>query len=252
MKRLILCLLALLLSVPAMAEGTDAVPLTFADDLAGVYCYPEGASEAEARYVYRYAYPQIAGNSDIAVMINTTYQLTVTDALGFEVPMLASDVQEGEAQKQVDISYEITCLNDSYLSVAVTKTARSGGELTSHIAAGHVFALTGEKAGTIVSLPYVLGILADDESDEWYKERQTAKADACVRELVWNALQDMDIALWDDLTFEEFEAGFYPEEDFYLNEDGDPVFFLLAGTVAPEEAGIIQVTIAMETLLDEI
>ena len=48
------------------------------------------------------------------------------------------------------------------------------------------------------------------------------------------------------------EAVFYPEEDFYLDENGDPVFYLLENTVALPEAGILLVPISLETLLDEL
>ena len=55
-----------------------------------------------------------------------------------------------------------------------------------------------------------------------------------------------------DCTDEELEAAFYPEEDFYLDENGDPVFYLLENTVALPEAGILLVPISLEMLLDEL
>ena len=55
-----------------------------------------------------------------------------------------------------------------------------------------------------------------------------------------------------DCTDEELEAAFYPEEDFYLDENGDPVFYLLENTVALPEAGILLVPISLATLLDEL
>ena len=42
------------------------------------------------------------------------------------------------------------------------------------------------------------------------------------------------------------------EEDFYLDENGNPVFYLLENTVALPEAGILLVPISLETLLDEL
>jgi magnesium-transporting ATPase (P-type) len=38
----------------------------------------------------------------------------------------------------------------------------------------------------------------------------------------------------------------------YLDENGDPVFYLLENTVALPEAGILLVPISLETLLDEL
>lgn len=248
MKRLFLIALALLLALTSASAET----ITFADDLTGEYIYPADASEEDARYIYRYCYPQLAGESDLATLINTTYAYTASDAVGFEAPMLATDVQEGDPQKLVQITYEVTCITEEYLSVAIYKRV-TVDENTTTVVNGHVFSLTGGKAGMITSLPYILGLLEAGETDEWYLDRQTAKADACVRELIWERLQsEYGSILYDDLTFEEFEAGFYPEEDFYLNQDGDPVFYLMAGSVAEEEEGLLFISISMDELLDEI
>ena len=96
----------------------------------------------------------------------------------------------------------------------------------------------------------------DGKVDTWLQDRQTAKADNCVRELVWAEIERMmksgDVPFYDGLTFEELEAAFYPEEDFYLDENGDPMFYLLENTVALPEAGILLVPISLETLLDEL
>ncbi len=106
--------------------------------------------------------------------------------------------------------------------------------------------------GVAANLPNLLGILDVENADEWYRDRQIAKADSCARELVWAMLEDGDIPLLDGLTEEDFEWLFYPEEDFYLNENGDLVFFLQEGLLTPEEYGVILCPIPLETLLDEI
>ena len=245
MKFLLSLLLALTLTMPAMAE------FVLTDDLTGVYTYPEGSTEQDALYVYRYRYPQLAGDSEAAMLLNTTYAYTAADALAFEAPMLASELTEDDPQQVVDVSYQVTCQSEEYLSFCITKTVTFGDSVTT-VATGHVFSLQGDRIGTIISLPHLLGILDGTETDEWYQERQTAKATRCARELVWDALDSMDLPLYDDLTFEEFEAGFYPEEDFYLNKTGDPVFYLLPGSVCPPEEGEVLVTIPLDVLLDEI
>ncbi len=252
MIRLLITLMLLcLLPLSSLAE----FPLTFSEDLTGEYCWPEAASAEAASYVYRYAYPQIAGDSELALNINTVFNYEVTDALGFECPMIGSSHPAEEGQMQVDLAYDITQQNDKSLSVRIDKTV-TVGEQISRIVKGYTFALTGEKAGMVTSLPYLLGLLKDNETDEWYIERQTAKADACARELVW-ALIEKDMKqegslIYPDITFEEFEWGFYPEEDFFLNDDGDLVFFLQEGVIAPAEAGQFFYTVSMDDMLDEI
>ena len=252
MKRMLLLLLALcLLPLSAMAEEVPVL----GEDITGVYVYPEGASEADARYIYRYTYPQIAGESDVALLINTTYQYQASDALGFECPMNASSLPETDPQMVITITYEVTLLSADYLSVLIRKEVVSG-DYTAVIISGHVFPLTGAEPGAVTSLPYLLGILDPNETDEWYLDRQVAKADKCAREMVWAMIQPRmaaeDSIYYDDLTYEEFVDCFYPEEDFYLNEAGDVVFFLQEGIAAPSEYGPLTYTIPLETILDEI
>lgn len=252
MYRLMILLLALtLLPMVCLAEP----PITFTDDLTGVYTWPEGASVEEASYVYRYTYPRVAGESELALTINQVFQYEADDALGFECPMNASAHDPALGQMEVLISYEIVHLSEEFLSVRVDKQVTLG-ETVSNVVKGYSFMLTGMEAGTVTSLPYMLGVIAPEETDEWYLDRQTAKADACARGLVWMRIeQDMKAdgsPIYEDMTFEEFEWGFYPEEDFYLDAEGNFVFFLQEGMIAPVEAGQFFYTIPLDELLDEI
>lgn len=252
MFRLMILLLALtLLPMPCIAEA----PLTFAPDLTGVYTWPEGAPESEASYIYRYTYPQLAGDETLSLTINNIFQYEATDALGFECPMTASDHPAELGLMEVRLQYTITHLSTQSLSVRIDKQVMVG-ETASHIIKAFTFSLTGANAGRVTSLPYLVGLVKSGESDEWYIDRQTAKADACAREMVW-ALIEKDMAaegspIYGDLTFEEFEWSFYPEEDFYLDADGNLVFFLQAGSIAPAENGHYTYTITLEEMLDEI
>ena len=252
MFRIFLLMLALsLVPVSSMAEA----PLTFAEDLSVLYTWPENVNPEEASYIYRAVYPQIAGESSLALTINQVFQYEADDALGFEAPMIGSSHDPAQGQMQVDISYQIVHLSDRFLSVRVDKTI-AVDESISHIVKGYTFTLTGAEAGTVTSLPYMAGIIRENETDEWLIGRQIAKADACVRDMVWFLIErDMKknvSAIYEDMTFEEFEWGFYPEEDFYLNEDGSFVFFIQAGIIAPAEAGAFYYTITLDELLDEI
>ncbi len=245
MKKLIPLLFLLFMPLLCSAE------VLFGEDQAGLYIYPEGAAEADALYVYHAVYPRIEGDHEIAELINNTYAYLLTDAFGFECPMNATSLPADGPQMKVSIVYEVTHQSDSYLSIKLIKTVEYAGDVDVMVT-GHVFALQGDQAGVGTSLPYLLGILEPNETDDWYLDRQIAKADKCARELVWEMLTDMDIPLHDDMTFEEFEYNFYPEEDFYLNAAGDVVFYLPQGIMAPAEYGVIECVVPMETLLDEI
>lgn len=252
MFRLLILLLALTI-LPI--SGISEAPATFADDISGLYTWPEGASAEEASYVYRYRYPQLQGDSALAMTFNNIYQYEVSDALGFECPMIASDHDPSLGQMLVTIDYQITHHSKDYLSIRIDKEVTLGNT-TSRIVKGHTFALTGDYAGTITSLPYMIGILQTGETDEWLIDRQTDKADRCAREMVWALVEAemsrADSSIYEDMTLEEFEWGFYPEEDFYLDKDGNLVFFVQENVIAPPEAGQFFFTISMDDLLDEI
>ena len=57
---------------------------------------------------------------------------------------------------------------------------------------------------------------------------------------------------FDDLTREELEAQFYPEEDFYLDENGNPVFYVQPSYIASSAEGVLTFPFTLEELLDEL
>lgn len=249
MKRL-LCLLLCLLPLTALA---DSLPL--ADDLTGVLCYPWDASEAAASYVYRYAYPQINGNDEVAELINNTYAYEVAYAEEFTVPMNGEMLSGGDMQYQTNQSYTITCNNDGFFCVLLTTESMEGAAMSTTIAA-HTFARTGAKAGKVISLPYLLGALDAAEEDTWLQERQTAKCDACVRSLIWDIIEEQqasgDGIYYTDLTRDLFDLWFWPEEDFYVKEDGSLVFYIQEAAIAPQSEGVLEFCFTPEEILDEL
>ena len=250
MKKILLLFLCLMLATAACAD-----PLPLGAELSGTAYYPAGSDEATAQYIYRYAYPTVAGEDEVSQMINEFYAYMVSDALGFAAPMAAEEAAFTGAQAYTTVTSEVTCNSDAFFSVKVINETFMGAAASS-IVSGHVFARTGDKAGTVVSLPYMLDILDADETDTWLLDRQTAKADALVRTLVWDVIQDQladgSVAYYDDLTQETFENNFYPEEDFYLDAEGNLIFFLQEGTVAPVTEGVLYFPFTLEELLDEI
>ena len=253
-KLLILMTLFLAICCAALAEGLLALD----EPLSGVICWPEGSDESTAAYVYRYSYPQVAGDSEIAELINGTYAYEVSDAAAFRVPMNAEGLDpEAGVQFYTTIAYEVTCLNERYLSIKITTESFLGSAATLTVA-GHTFSLDGgAKTGAVTSLPYLLGLLdEDDATDEWMQDRQTAKADECVQRLVWEIIEQQimsgEVAYDDELDYETFCYSFYPEEAYYLDADGNPVFFIQEGFVAPVSEGVLLFPFTMEELLDEI
>ncbi len=218
----------------------------------GAIFWPEGTDETNARYIFRYSLPHMQEGSDAALGINTFYRSWLEDAEAFTVPIQGESLEDAELTSWTEVKGSVTC-NDAYLSVLfVTSSSLDGYAYTTY--AGHTFPLTGARSGIPISLPYLLGILKEGESDTWLQDRQTAKADACVRDLIWEQIQDNsgDLVYLPDVTYEFFSEMFYPEEDFYLDEKGDPVFFIQPGILCEEEQGVLLFPLPLETILDEI
>lgn len=170
----------------------------------------------------------------------------VEDALSFLVPMEAALHREQGTQGQVYITHQIMCSNEDYLSLVIT-TNRSVNQVPERpVAAGHTFALTGDKAGQVVSLPYLLRVLDARETDQWLLDRQVKKANDLVRNLVWESLQQLAEGQQGGWTREMLEKQFFPEEDFYLDEAGQPVFYLQPRDHSPW----ITIPLPLEEILD--
>ncbi len=238
--------LLLLFCLPALAD-----PLVLSGDLSGdvvVPLNPEG--KGGRTYSYSYRYPQADDTDPSAGLINEFYSYKVSDALDFEIPMMADYYASAETEGNVfvRITYEVTCNNDVFFSVLLRT---EGNDYLTYV--GHTFSRKDIKPGSSVALPYLLGILKSDESDTWLQDRQTARADELVRALVWARLEEKrgELGIYEDYTKEMFEVSFYPEEDFYLDANGDPVFYLEPGAAADISRGLLVFPISLWEIKDE-
>ena len=247
MKRILIIALMLTMFVVT----ASAAPIVQDGEASGALCWPEDAAEADAVFVYRYTYPHFTEDNDVALAVNETFSYLVEDAAAFTLPLIAETVPE-DGHAETVITSEITCLNDEFLSVRIITRSDTSGEPTEVLSAVNFF-LQGGREGIATSLPRVMGILKDDETDEWMLDRQTAKTDKLVRELVWARIEAGEGAEYrEDLTYESFEMDFYPEEDFYMDGEGKLVFFIQAGILADEDQGVLLYPFTLEELKDEL
>ncbi len=250
MKRVLSVLLLLsLLALPALAD-----PLPLLEDYTAEIAQPYDENDPSAgTFIYRCSYPHADDSSAGGSEINAFYEYLMNDTLDNYIPLL-QDAYEGYDSSMI-VTYTVTCNNDEYFSVLI-RTDRDNPDLRLTTWEGHVFSRTKGSPGQTYTLPKVLGILSANENDEWLQNRQTEKANSVIREMVWDMIQDNPEGLdYGDVTEESLDYVFFPEENFYLDENGDPVFYLQPGdffSEVPEGTGLFTFPIALEDILDEL
>lgn len=247
MKRTVSILLCILLLSVLSAASSEPVHLS--DDLTGKVTLPFFPDEpSSAGYCFSYCYPHIDEQDPSAEAINNYYDYQISNALDFEIPMLADYYASENIDTNRNITYRLTCNNGYWFSVLIC-TEEAGH--TSY--AGNTFAREDTKSDSTVSLPYLLGILDKNEDDTWLQERQTEKADRLIREIVWDSvcLNPENIEYYPYVNETYLADTFYPEDDFFLDETGTPVFYLQPGDAAPEEYGLITFPIPLDVIRDE-
>lgn len=195
----------------------------------------DGAESAALRY----RYPQFEAWLDADRAINAYYQALARDMDALETPVDA------------DINFEVTHNDKRYISVVLTSTSMGGNGESASLSAD-TFARDGMYAGQLVTLSQVLGLEQDggDLSDA------ASVTESLAYRLVWQIVErdseNADGDYLDGLTEAELRTAFSPETDFYLDEDGNVVFFIQAGEIAGEIAGVLRFPFAPAELLSAI
>ena len=253
MKRLAL-LSAVLFGMLSLFSPVLADPMPQGTDLTGTVVIPYDADHPEAgSYTWTYVLPLMDESDPDAYRVNSFYDYFISDSLENGVPLMAESWAESGVSCETSITYIPACNNDDYVSFLIRRCDTVGGE-DRVVWEGHTFSRKNGMPNSTWTLPDLLGILeADDRSDTWLENRQTEKANRIVRELVWDQLQAMDLPDRNpDFTEEMLALVFYPEQDFYLDETGNPVFFLQPGDAAPASAGRLDFLVLLEDLMDEL
>ena len=248
MKKCWLALSAALL-LPALAAA-ELMP-----NREGTFYWPEGSDESTAGCVYTYSYPCLTGDTEGEVTVNNFYDYLISDTGEFTVSMIGEMREDPTLQTRVEVNAELECEKEEVLSFLVT-TKTTVGEETTLLYSGHTFTMTGNRAGNATTLPRLMGILSDSETDTWLEERQVNKANELVCGMVWERLQEKaeagEITLLPEADEELLACLFYPEEDFYLDGDGEPVFILQPGDLTEERDGVVLISITFEEIDDEL
>lgn len=246
-----LLLLFLVLLVPAAAFA-DPLPLT--DDLTGtITVYYDEQDPSAGRYEYSYRFPRINPDDAAAYLVNNFYESEVRYVDVYDAPTMADYYADLGEDYTVRITYEITLNSDEYFSVRLTKVMEYEGE-TAVIWEGNTFSRESGMPGSVFSLPNLLGRLEAGETDDWLEDRQVQKVRSAVYRLVWDQISGRveDLPFDPVLTRESLEQIFDPELDFWLDETGNPVFFIIPDQSEFPEAEFLTISLTLEEIDDEI
>ena len=238
-----LLLVLVLLSVCALAD-----PLVLQEDLFSSISEPCDESDPSAgTFAFSYRYPCVNEEGEDGAAVNAFFRTKAEYLEDFTIPMYRGE------NASTEWTYTVTCNNDDYFSVLLKreKTTENGTAVKWE---GCVFSRKNPDPGSSYTLPKLLNILAADENEEWIQEHQNEKANETVRGLVWDMMEEnkAGIAYFPDYLEEYLQEDFNPEEDYYLDENGEPVFYLNPGIAAPEEFGLLTFPITLEEIDDEL
>ena len=252
MKRLLCMLCALCLLAPcALAESAGMVAQ--AKPLSGEQYYPAGADAQSAAYVFRYAYPQFQGQAGGLSQINAYYASLMQDMVNTVMPQTVADMDslpaQGAPTGYTQIDYRIIATTDDYLSVLLS-TRQFGGNSETESLTGNVFALSGVYQGQALSLSQLTGLEQQDGANG------NSYASELVYGLVWQIIQQEQANQQRDylpgITQSDLQGVFTPETDFYLDQDGNIVFYIQSGEIASDVEGILTYPFSVAELLSAV
>ena len=214
----ILAAALLLFLLPLQAIGDLRV-----DFLEGEAFFPE---QGEWVYHYRYRVPVILGEGEAEASIRDYYDLALSEMLSLVLPMYAADPDmAGQGKQEITQDYRVTCNDARFFSTLMTQNQTVAGENLTTLRS-QVFAVSGDFAGETLTLRGLL-MVGEDSS-------QLA---GLVLEDVYRRIQVMretDTA-WLEMDAETLGAYFYPETQFYADEENRAVFYLQPGDLRRDD-----------------
>ena len=251
MKKPFILLLILLLTCVYGIAMSDPLPID--GDLSGSFELPyEDDQPSVGSFVYSWRYPHISGDDPSASQINSFYQMLENDARNYDVPMRAEMYRSDGISARYDIHYEVHCNNDDFFSVLILTDITEGDEHFTRWE-GNTFSRREGMTGLTFDLPRLLGKLKAMENDEFIETRQTEKINEAVRSLVLKKIRENpdQLPFYPDILPDDLML-FSPDADFYLDENGQPVFYVYPGDVAPPENGYMIFPLTLEEIDDEL
>ena len=233
--------------------SAQADPMKQADDYSGsLVIYYNNSDPSAGSFTFTWKYPCIDESEEDADIVNSFYleQIEMDES---NMMFFADGYSENGESVLKEVSYSVTCNNDDYFSVLLTQNLYVG-ERHRVLCTGNTFSRRNGEVGAAFDLPRLLGILDSGELDDYTIERQSEKATDIVLEMIMDQIFNNpdNIPYHDDITFDFLREHVSPQEDFYLDENGDPVFYITPGTVADDSAGYLFFPVPLEDIVDEL
>ncbi len=251
-------LLVLVLTLLVFTSTALASPLETSANLEGSVYFPEGADQSSAVFSFSYQFPCIVPQREDDKAINEHFDYMMSDLISFTAPLYAQEALDNQAipgGAYLNVASQITCNTEDYFSVLVTQEHFFGASV-GETWIGYVFKRSGADAGMVLSLANVLSLSTATSDDGFAYERVTQKADDLVYELIWDIISEQmennATDYFEGLTIDDLKAEFYPESDFYMDENQNVVFFIQPAMIATEAAGLLVYPFSIDELLSEL
>ena len=103
------------------------------------------------------------------------------------------------------------------------------------------------------NISQILGMQKAGENDDMLENRYAEQINNAVCKLVWKQIEEnpAGIPFYDGLTMEDLDYVLKPDDHFWLDETGNPVFYVDPGVIADISAGTITFSVSFEDIDDE-
>jgi len=247
----IVCIAALILFICNTVFSSSLVPT---QGYEGVAFFPEDSDEITAVYRFIYRYPGIESQYESDDAINEFFDYQFNDALAFTAPLFAMEAEENSGS-YTRVDYQITC-NDAVFFSTLFSCEHFFGASSGNFWMAYSFLRQGEGAGMVLSLADILGLTSPNEDDGLAYERMTRQSNELIYDLIWEIiLEQLYVAGYDyyeGLTREDLVAEFYPENDFYIDQNHTLVFFIQPTMIASAASGMLLFPFSIDELLSEL
>jgi len=250
MKRAFIIMLALTMLIGTVWAG----PLDITDGLEGSAYYPEESAKETAAYLVTYRYPMVVPQYDSDADINVFFEYLMNDFLLFTAPMFAEEAIE-DIPCYTHVNYQVTCNDSVYFSVLFTLEQFMGAATGENLTA-YSFMRQGDYAGAVLSLADIMCVSDPNIKDGLMYERATNKVNNLVYDLIWEIIDEQiaesSFDYYEGLTIDDLKAEFYPESDFYIDQDHNVVFFIQPAMISMAAAGVLRYTFSIAELMSEL